>query len=66
MPTATPAERRMVAVYRTAGSWKCAAAVLGMSEGNLRAKASRAFRRHGVRNITELTTRLDAEHVPAA
>ena len=66
MPAATPAEYRFVAAYRAAGSWKAAACDLGMTEGNLRARMSRAYRRHGVRNITELTLRVLVDVAPAA
>lgn len=48
-------DRRFVEAYLLHGSWKAAAEALHMSEGNLRSRASKAFDRHGARNITELT-----------
>ena len=37
-----------------------------MSEGNLRSRLARMYRRHGVRNITELTLRVLVDVAPAA
>ncbi len=65
MPPATPAERRFIAAYLSAGTVKGAACDLGMSEGNLRNRLSRAYRRHGVRNITELAIRVLASEFRA-
>ena len=64
MPHATPAERRDVAAYLSAGSMKGAACALGITEDALRTRFSRHYARHRFRNITELAVRvMDAQAV---
>jgi DNA-binding NarL/FixJ family response regulator len=54
VPPATPAERRYVEAYLSAGSMKGVAEIMRTSEGTVRSRFARFYKRHGVRNITEL------------
>lgn len=61
MPTATPAELRILGAYVAYGSTKLAAHSLGMSHEAYRARLKRLYRRHGVRNMGELWAALGSE-----
>ena len=54
MPTATPADLRLVVAYIASGSTKCAAHELGMTHEAYRRRLSRLYRRQGVCNMASL------------